>query len=224
MKTYQKNELIVMLTYNDVTVGNAERIFDTCKDSKARCWGFKEEGIPFERMKQLQEEMHRHGKTTFLEVVDYTEEGGLGGAKTAAACGFDILMGTKFFDSICKFCKAHKLKYMPFVGDIVGRPSILTGEIDAIIAEANADIAKGADGIDLLGYRYEGNPLELNKRLVKEVQAPVCIAGSIDSTKRLDEVKTVSPWAFTIGSAFFDNKFGNDINRQIETVIDYMQS
>ena len=37
-------KLIVMLTYNDMTVKNAYEIFGRCKDSKALYWGFKEEG------------------------------------------------------------------------------------------------------------------------------------------------------------------------------------
>ena len=35
-------ELIVMLTHNDLTVENAAEVFETCKNSKAEYWGFKE--------------------------------------------------------------------------------------------------------------------------------------------------------------------------------------
>ena len=35
-------ELIVMLTYNDCTANNAYEIFDKCKNSQAKYWGFKE--------------------------------------------------------------------------------------------------------------------------------------------------------------------------------------
>ena len=45
--------LIVMLTNNDKTVDNAYEIFEKCKDSKAKCWGFKEEPLPLEEMKKL---------------------------------------------------------------------------------------------------------------------------------------------------------------------------
>jgi hypothetical protein len=40
---------------------------------------------------------------------------------------------------------------------------------------------------------------------------------------RLDEVKDTSPWAFTIGSAFFDKKFGENFREQIDAVCDYMK-
>ena len=215
--------LIVMLTYNDMTVENAEEIFEKCKNTKAEFWGFKEAPLPLDRMKRLFARMKDCGKTTFLEVVTYTEEEGLEGARIARECGCDCLMGTKFYDSIARFCKDAGLMYMPFAGKIEGRPSVLTGTIEEIIDDARDAIAKGADGIDLLGYRFTGDAVELNKRLVESIDAPVCLAGSIDSFQRLDEVKEAAPYSFTIGSAFFDRKFGDEFDKQIDTVSDYIE-
>ncbi len=216
-----KPELIVMLTHNDFTVENAAEIFEACKESKAKYWGFKEHPLPFHEMKTLYARMKECGKTTFLEVVAYTEDEGLEGARIAAECKCDILMGTVFTEKINDFCRQHGLRYMPFVGSITGRPSVLTGSIEDMVSEAQRYIAAGAYGIDLLGYRYEGDALLLNKTLVSEVDAPVCLAGSIDSFRRLDEVKSVSPWAFTIGSAFFENRFDGTFAEQIDKVCDY---
>ena len=42
----QQPELIVMLTYNDLTVPNAAEIFERCRATKAAYWGFKEESLP----------------------------------------------------------------------------------------------------------------------------------------------------------------------------------
>lgn len=217
-------QLIVMLTYNDVTVNNAEEIFDICKNSKARFWGFKEKGLPLSGMKNLFSKMKSAGKTTALEVVVYDEQGGLEGAKKAVECGCDILMGTTYFDSINEFCQKNNIKYMPFAGEITGRPSILKGSIDDIIAQAEGYLKKGVYGIDLLGYRYEGDKVLLNKEFTRRIDAPVCIAGSIDSFERLDEILDASPYSFTIGSAFFDKKFGNDFSEQIDLVVDYMEN
>ncbi len=220
-----KPELIVMLTHNDKTVPNAIEVFEACKETKAKYWGFKEVGIPVEEMKDLVNRMKAAGKTTFLEVVDYTEDGCLAGAKTAVECGFDILMGTMFFPSILEYLADKSIKYMPFVGDIHDRPSILEGSIESIIGEANTLIPKGVYGFDLLGYRYTGDAEELNERFVKEVDAPVCLAGSISSYDRLDRVIAYNPWTFTIGSAFFDNKFGEGLSfaEQIDSVIEYIE-
>ena len=215
-------ELIVMLTHNDLTVTDASAVFEQCKNSKAKFWGFKEEPLPLEQMIQLFGYMKNCGKTTFLEVVAYGEKECLEGAKKAAACQCDYLMGTTFFDSVNNFCKSNHLKYMPFVGKITGRPSVLEGTIEDMIREANEYIAKGVYGIDLLGYRYTGDPFLLNREFVAKVNAPVCIAGSINSYERLDEIKTAAPWTFTIGGAFFENKFEGTITEQIDKVCDYI--
>ena len=217
--------LIVMLTHNDKTVLNAYDIFEKCKNSKAKFSGFKEEPLPLDEMKRLYSYMKSMGKTTFLEVIAYDEQNGLKGAKMALECGVDILMGTVFYDSINNLCKENNLKYMPFVGQVSERPSILEGDIDDMIQEANIYISKGAYGIDLLGYRYiSGNPIELNKKIVEKINAPVCIAGSINSYQRLDEIKEANPWSFTIGGAFFENKFGEDFEKQINNVCNYIEN
>lgn len=216
-------QLIVMLTYNDRTVENAADVFAKCRSSQAQFWGFKEEPLPLPEMKALYADMKECGKTTFLEVVAYTEPECLAGAQMAVECGCDVLMGTIFSDAVNDFCQAHGLKYMPFVGEISERPSVLRGTLEGMIAEAREYLAKGAYGIDLLGYRYEGDAAALNKAFTAAIDAPVCLAGSVNSFQRLDEVKDAAPWAFTIGSAFFDQCFGDDFCAQIDTVCEYMK-
>lgn len=216
-------ELIVMLTHHDRTVPNAREIFEQCKNSMARCWGFKEDGLPPEQMRALFADMKACGKTTVLEVVAYTEQECLDGARLAAECGCDILMGTLFYDSVNRFCMEHGLKYMPFVGRISGRPSVLEGSVEEMIAEANRYLEKGVFGFDLLGYRYTGDAEALNRTFVAQVDAPVCLAGSVNSYRRLDAVKEAAPWAFTIGGAFFENCFGGTFAQQIDKVCRYIQ-
>lgn len=216
-------ELIVMLTHNDLTVTDAYSVFDQCKRSKAKFWGFKEEPLPLAQMQALFGYMKQCGKTTFLEVVAYSEKECLEGARKAVACNCDFLMGTTFFDSVNDFCKSNHLKYMPFVGKITGRPSVLEGTTEDMVKEAEEYIAKGVYGIDLLGYRYTGDPVRLNREFVAGIKAPVCIAGSVNSYGRLDEIKATAPWAFTIGGAFFENKFGGSFKEQVDKVCDYMR-
>ena len=216
-------ELIVMLTLDDRTVKNATAVFEQCKQTKAKYFGFKEEGIPLQEMKELFASIRDCGKSTVLEVVSYTEEEGLAGAEMAVECGCDILMGTVYHDSIRDCCKAHGIRYMPYVGDIIERPSILRGSIDDMITEAQDCLRNGADGFDLLGYRYTGECSELIRRFVGEVDAPVCIAGSVDSYERLDELKEIGPWSFTVGSAFFENNFDGSIPEQIDKVCEYIE-
>ena len=166
-------ELIVMLTHNDRTVADAAQVFESGRDLPVAVWGMKEESLPFSQMKALYKYMKELGKTTALEVVAYTEKESLAGAKAAAECGCDFLMGTVFSDSVNDFCKENGLIYTPFVGRIRERPSVLEGTAEEMREEARRYIAKGVYGIDLLGYRYTGNALELNRRFVAEVNAPV---------------------------------------------------
>lgn len=219
-----KPNLIVMLTYNDLTVHNAAEIFDMCRDSGAEYWGFKEEGLLLQDMKELFGEIKRSGKKTVLEVVSYTEAEGIRGAEMAAECGVDIMMGTMFSEKIKKVCHDNGIRYMPFVGDITDRPSVLGGDTDDMIRQANDIISRGADGIDLLAYRYTGDCENLIRKFLSGVDSPVCIAGSVNTFERLDFIKYTSPWAFTIGSAFFEHDFGDSISFQIETVMKYMES
>ena len=101
---------------------------------------------------------------------------------------------------------------------------VVASNIADIIAEAQSYAAQGVHGIDLLGYRYTGDAAQLNAELVKNVSIPVCIAGSVNSYQRLDELKAAQPWAFTIGSAFFDNQFSGSIAEQIDKVCAYMKA
>ena len=183
-------ELVVMLTHHDRTVENAYEIFDQCKNTRAKYWGFKEEPMPLPMMQKL---------------FDYMKE-----------CG-------SFFDSVNDLCQQNGIRYMPFVGKVSGRPSILEGSISGMIEEAHRYLEKGVFGFDLLGYRYTQNAYELNRQFVAAVPAPVCIAGSINSYRRLDEISEINPWSFTIGGAFFEQKFQGSIQEQIDKVCTYLE-
>jgi len=202
-----KPAFILMLTYNDTTVKDALRIFRECRQAPVAHWGFKDVGLPPEEMKALVREMKAAGKTTYLEVVSLSEEEGLRGAKIAAEAGFDVLMGTVFFDSIWEYLKGKPIKYYPFPGHIHGHPSILDGTVGEIVAHARFLENQGVQGMDLLSYRYVGDAAHLLREVVKATSVPIVSAGSIESYKRLAEVWQAGAWGFTIGSALFDKKF-----------------
>ena len=186
---YHTPSLIVMLTHEDQTVQNAYEIFDAYKDSDAEYWGFKEEPLPLSKMKDLYAYMKSCGKKTVLEVVAYTQAECMSGAKMAAECGCDLLMGTVYSDAVNEFCRENGIKYMPFVGEIHDRPSVLEGTCEEMILQAREYLAKGV-------YGYQ----------------------------RLNEIRKAVPWAFTIGSAFFENKFDGNFGEQINKVCQYIKS
>ena len=219
-------ELIIMLTNNDITVSNAAEVFENCKDLPAKKWGFKDVGLSKEEMVALAKAMKDAGKETYIEVVTYTEEGCLEGAKLAYECGFDYLTGALPFPAVYEYVKSHDLKYSPFCGTVGGSPVALTGSVDEIVASAKECIEKGADGVDLTSYRYvDGDPLELTKAVVDAVGAEkVCVAGSIGNTERMDAMKEAGVAEYTMGSALFNGNFvkDGDFRANLEFVLNYL--
>ncbi len=216
-------KLIVMLTHNDQTVTDAIEIFDACKDLPVQHWGFKNIGLPVPQMKRLVADMKAAGKTTYLEVVTYTEEECLSAAKLAMECEFDCLMGTLYFPSVGELVKG-KIQYFPFCGKVWDNPSKLGGSIDEIIADAKRLQALGCDGTDLLAYRHVEDPVALLKRFTKEVAFPTVVAGSIGSFERIDFMKELHPAGFTMGSALFTKNFVKDgsFRENLSAVYDYL--
>ncbi len=218
--------LITMLTYHDQTVPEALAVFNQCWDLPVEYWGFKDVGLPVADLKKLVAAIKDVGKTCFLEVVRYSQEECLASAKLAVECGVDYLMGTIFHPSVLGLMKDSPIKYFPFCGKVSGSPSILEGNIPEIIHEAKQIERLGVDGFDLLAYRYVGDAEGLAREFIRTVKVPVVMAGSIDSFKRLDRVRELGPWGFTIGSAFFDERFipGAPFREQIQKVTEYLAS
>jgi hypothetical protein len=219
-----KPELIVMLTYQDQTVKEAQPLFTECKDLPVTHWGFKDVGLPRAEMVELVSLMREAGKTTYLEVVSLSEQEGLEGAKLAVEAGFDILMGTVYFPSIKEYLQDKPVKYYPFPGKVHGHPSILDGSIVEIVQHASLLKSNGADGLDLLTYRYTGNTAQLLPAVVSAVDIPVVLAGRKATDDRHPEVWRAKAKAFTIGSAFFEKKFvpGGDFRENVAAVADWL--
>jgi len=220
-------KLILLYILNDVTVEDAQEHFEMVKDLDVDYFGFKEIGLPEKEMKVLCDSIHSIGKEAFVEVVEYDEDKILGPAKQAVKLGFDYLMGTIYYPSVMEIVNDSDLKYFPFCGKIYERPSILDGTIEEIVEDAKRIEAAGADGFDLLAYRYK-HPEKadmLVKKLVSEINAPIVSAGSINSFKRLQATIDQGVWGFTIGGAFFEKKFVPDgtYRDNVAAVVEYLK-
>ncbi len=202
------DQMIIMLTHDDVTVKAAADLFEENKDIPIKKWGFKNVGMEPGKMKELCASMNAAGKDTFLEVVTYSEEECMQGARLAVECGFKYLIGTLYYDSVMNYVKTTNLKYMPFVGEVKGSPSVLGGSLESMLDQEAKFAEAGCFGTDLLGYRYaEGDPGKLSANYIKSAKLPVVLAGSIGSEERIKLVKGMNPWAFTMGSALFTGNF-----------------
>jgi len=201
-------KLILMFTLNDMTVPDAIDYFAQVKDLPVDFFGFKELGLESEKMQILNNKIRKAGFQSFLEIVEYEEDAILGPAKMAVDMGFDYLMGTVYYPSIWKIID-KRINYFPFFGKIYDRPSILDGTIEEIEEDAKRIEAEGANGFDLLAYRYI-DPARVNELVAavkNAVKVPIVSAGSINSFERLDETIDQGVWGFTIGGAFFEKKF-----------------
>jgi len=219
------SKIIIMLTHNDKTVENALEVFESCKDLPVQFWGFKDVGVPKEEMIKIINAMKAAGKTTFLEVVSYSEEECMRGAKLAVELGYDYLMGTVYHQSVFDYLATQNIKFLPFCGQVSGSPSILEGTFDEIIDDAKGLLGKGVDGIDLLAFRH-ADGAGLAEAYCKAIDKPVVIAGSINSPERIAFINKIDPWAFTMGSALFTENFapGKSFRENLEEVIRCMDS
>jgi hypothetical protein len=222
-----KSNLIVMLTHNDKTVHNALEVFESCKHLPVQFWGFKDVGLSPIEMKSLTLEMKEAGKVTFLEVVSYTKEACFDGAKLAANCGFDYLLGTIYYKEVIEYVRTTNLKYFPFVGQVNESPSVLEGTLEEMLAQEQIYSRLGVNGTDFLGYRYNGgDPEELIRQYIAKAQLPTVLAGSIGSDDRIRFALSVNPWSFTMGSALFEKKFvaNGTFRDNLEYVINFLET
>lgn len=226
-------DLIVMLTKNDKTIKDAMSVFCSAKNSKAKYFGFKEEGLGLGQLKELSSAIKQSGKIPVLEAVVYDEKNALKSVQIAKELGCEALLGTCFFDSVFGLCRDFGLEYYPYVGKVEERPSVLNGSMEDISNHCYEVLQKGVKGINLLAFRHESIDGAL---LLEEVASkmldflssknytslPLCIAGSVDSYEKLSLIKRLKPRFFTIGTAFFENKFANTLQEQIDKVCEFI--
>ena len=114
------------------------------------------------------------------------------------------------------------IKFLPYVGRIVGHPCLLRGSIAEIADDARRAEALGVDGINLLAYRYDGDVDALVEAVVDATSLPVIAAGSVDSAERISALEQRGVWAFTIGTAALDGVLrpGEPLEAQLRYALD----
>jgi hypothetical protein len=216
-------EFIFMLTRNDVTVEDAFEVYDEVRDAGLRYVGFKDVGLPFNRLRALTEAMHEGGHEVMLEVVSEEKEDELRSARAALDLGVDYLLGGTHAGEVTQMISGTNVRYCPFPGRIVGHPSLLRGTVEEITQSARELAAmEGVWGLDLLAYRHDGDVERLVRSVVEGVDVPVIAAGSVDSEVKIRTLADAGVWGFTVGSAIFEGEFaynGVSTREQVETVL-----
>jgi hypothetical protein len=207
-----KPQIIVMLTHNDVTVSNARDCFRDAADLPIQYWGFKDVGLTTPEMETLVTDFKEAGKTPVLEVVSFDEKELLEAASLAVACGVEYFTGAMFSSAVMEQVHAAGMKYFPFCGDVGGSPIELTGTAESVVTDADRLRGLGADGVDLVAYRYaSGDPIQLAKQVVEQLGSErLIIAGSINSVDRMQRMQEIKPFAYTMGGALFEGAFVPD--------------
>lgn len=229
MEVHRVTQLIYMLTKDDVTIPNALEVVDEIMDTNLRYIGFKdpqEGGLSPDKYKPLMAKLRETDMEIFIEVVSESEELNLRSAKLAVDLGVDYLIGGTFIDSSMQAIAGTDIGFFPYIGEIVGHPCVLEGTIKGMVEEGKMVKKKGIAGINLLAYRRE--PASEVPLLIQEVQKavglPLIIAGSINSFERIDKMKELGVWTFTIGGAIQDGIFvpGGTIKENINAVLDVL--
>jgi hypothetical protein len=215
-------EFIFMLTHEDVTVENAFEVHSEIRDVGLRYVGFKDIGLPFDRLKALTEVMHESGQEVMLEVVSEGKQDELRSAQASLDLGVDYLLGGTHAEEVAEILAGSGIRYCPFPGRVVGHPSQLRGGIEEITESARRLAAmEGVSGLDLLAYRYDGDVSALVRSVVGAVDVPVIAAGSMNSEERIRSLADSGVWGFTVGSAIFDGRFarGASLREQVQAVL-----
>jgi len=202
---------IFMLTRNDQTVEDAEAHLKTALSAGVHHIGFKDVGLPFDRLKGLNAAIKAGGATSYLEVVSLDRDSELASARAAVEIGVDILLGGTDVDTVQPVLAGSGIRYFPFPGRIEGHPSVLAGSIDDVVESATALAARdGVHGLDLLAYRSRENVTGLMAAVCAAVDKPVIMAGSIGSRERIENVRRSGAAGFTIGTAALDGDYAAD--------------
>jgi hypothetical protein len=201
-------EFIFMLTHHDATVDGAPEVLAGLRHSGLRYVGFKDIGQPPAVLRELTQAAHEDGMEVMLEVVSIAAEDELRSLHAGIQIGVDWVLGGSHADAGAAILAGTDIRYCPFPGVVAGHPSVLTGDIDAIAADAaRLTASQGVHGVDLLAYRHEhADPIELTRAVVDASTGPVIAAGSVATIEQIAELEDAGAWGFTIGGAIFEQR------------------
>ncbi|TCN18070.1 4-hydroxythreonine-4-phosphate dehydrogenase [Sinorhizobium americanum] len=201
-------DFIFMLTRNDRTIPDALAQLPLVLSAGVRHIGFKDIGLPFEVLSELNREIRAAGAKSYLEVVSLDRASEIASVRAALTLGVDYLLGGTHVDDVLPLLKGSGIRYYPFPGRIVGHPSVLEGSTTEIVASAK-DLAgrEGVHGLDLLAYRADVDVANLIRAVCDAVAKPVIVAGSIDRAERIHAVVSGRATGFTVGTAALEGRF-----------------
>jgi hypothetical protein len=216
-------EFVFMLTRDDVTVADAPEVLAGLRDTGLRYVGFKDIGPPPEVLRDVTAAAHEAGMEVMLEVISTSRDDELRSVRAALDIDVDwVLGGTNAGDGAAVLAGSG-LRYCPFPGTITGHPSVLSGAVADIAADAARLTAiDGVHGVDLLAYRHATADVgALTRAVADAVDGPVIAAGSVATVEQIRVLEEAGAWGFTIGSAIFEQRLpgGPSVAGQVRAVL-----
>lgn len=205
-------DFVFMLTRNDETVVGARQLVPAIVEAGIRHVGCKDVGLPIDEVALLFADLRSAGCTTYLEAVSTTPEANVASARAALQVRPDHFIGGTERTTAAAILADSGIRHWPYVGAVVGHPCLLRGTQSEIVADARLARAEGADGINLLAFRWDRDPEQLAAAVVAAVDIPVLIAGSINSANRIAAARSAGAAAFTIGTAILDGAIRPDLD------------
>lgn len=197
-----------MLTRNDRTVATAADHLAVAQACGVAHIGFKDIGLPFDRLRALNAAIRAGGATSYLEVVSEDRESEVTSARAAVDIGVDVLLGGTHPEAVLPVIAGSGIRYYPFPGRVTGHPSVLNGPpADIVASAARLAAMEGVHGLDLLAWRYAGDVPPLIAQVCAAARKPVVVAGSIESGDRIGAAAWAGAAGFTIGTAALDDAF-----------------
>ena len=216
-------EFVFMLTRDDVTVADAPEVLAGLRDTGLRYVGFKDIGPEPEVLRDVTAAAHEAGMEVMLEVVSTSREDELRSVRAALDIGVDWVLGGTNAEEGALVLAGTAVRYCPFPGTITGHPSVLSGAIDEIAADAARLTAiDGVHGVDLLAYRHATADVgALTRAVADAVDGPVFAAGSVATIEQIGVLEQAGAWGFTIGSAIFEERLpgGPSVAGQVRAVL-----
>lgn len=221
-------DFIFMLTHGDKTVENCLEILDEVLPLGLGHIGFKDIGVPSDKLYRLTQRIRDAGATSYMEVVSETSDACLRSAHVAVELGVDRLLGGTDIDAIKAKLEGSDIAYYPFPGFPVDHPTRLRGQPDDIAAHCRDFMRAGAAGVDLLAYRAtDADPMALVRAARAALdEGELIVAGSIDTPAQVRALRDAGVDGFTIGTAVFDGAFqaGSDgVAAQVRAVLDSLR-
>ncbi len=201
-------EFVFMLTRDDVTIDDARDVLAGLRDSGLRYVGFKDVGPPPALLRDVTADAHEAGMEVMLEVVSTSADDEARSIGAALEIGVDWVLGGTNPQRGAQILASSGVRYCPFAGTVEGHPSVLSGAIDEIAADAaRLTSSPAVHGVDLLAYRHATvDPIALTRAVADACDGPVIAAGSVATLDQIAELEAAGAWGFTIGSAIFERR------------------